>query len=153
MASGMTARLATLVIFLVVFGAGLAVGVAVDRKVASAADAPATPVLAEEESGEAASTEAEDEGDEDPPRERRMLIERVGLTPDQQLQVDSIVAVMGGRMSDLQKDYRRHYWAVVDSSRASLKQILTMEQAAMYDSLLAESDRRRDRNAVRLPRN
>jgi hypothetical protein len=151
MASGMTARLATLVIFLVVFGAGLAVGVAVDRKVASAADAPVPSVVGEGESREAAGDE--DEGEEDPPRERRMLIERVGLTPDQKLQVDSIVAVMGGRMSDLQKDYRRQYWAVVDSSRASLKQILTMEQAVMYDSLLAESDRRRDRNAVRLPRN
>jgi hypothetical protein len=151
MASGMTARLATLVIFLVVFGAGLAVGVAVDRKVASAADAPVPSVVGEGESREAAGDE--EEGEEDPPRERRMLIERVGLTPDQKLQVDSIVAVMGGRMSDLQKDYRRQYWAVVDSSRASLKQILTMEQAVMYDSLLAESDRRRDRNAVRLPRN
>lgn len=153
MASGMTARLATLVIFLVVFGAGLAVGVAVDRKVASAADAPVSSPVGEAEPEEASAEEEGEERAEDPPRERRMMIERVGLTPDQKLQVDSIVAVMGGRMSDLQKDYRKQYWAVVDSSRASLKQILTMEQAAMYDSLLAESDRRRSRDSVRLPRN
>lgn len=152
MASGMAARATTLVIFLVVFGAGLAVGVAVDRKVASAADAPVVAETAAPESGVAASDEDE-EGDEDPPRERRMMIERVGLSPEQQLQVDSIVAVMGGRMSDLQKDYRTRYWAVVDSSRASLKQILTVEQVAMYDSLLAASDERRRRDAVRLPRN
>lgn len=152
MAGGMAARVTTLVIFLVVFGAGLAVGVAVDRKVASAADAPVAPVVDEAEPEETAG-EGDEERDEDPPRERRMMIERVGLSAEQQLQVDSIVAVMGGRMSDLQKDYRTRYWAVVDSSRASLKQILDAEQVAMYDSLLAASDERRRRDAVRLPRN
>lgn len=152
MASGMTARMATLVIFLVVFGAGLTVGIAVDRTVASAADAPA-PVVAGEPEPEEAPPEEEGDAAEDPPRERRMMIERVGLTPEQELQVDSIVAVMGGRMSDLQKDYRTRYWAVVDSSRASLKQILTAEQAVMYDSLLTDRDQRRGRDAVRLPRN
>lgn len=152
MASGMAARMTTLVILLVVFGAGLAVGVAVDRKVASAADAPVPSPVAADEPDDAAR-EDEEETDEDPPRERRMMIERVGLTPGQQLQVDSIVAVMGGRMSHLQKDYRTRYWAVVDSSRASLRESLTAEQATMYDSLLAASDERRGRDAVRLPRN
>jgi len=150
MATGFTTRVATLAILLLVFVAGLAVGVAVDRQVAAAADAPAPapPVMTEtpEDPEERAAAE-------DPPRERRMMIERVGLAPDQKLQVDSIVAVMGSLMSDLQKDYRTRYWAVVDSTRASLRQTLTPEQAVMYDSLVAKNDQRRRSDPVPLPRN
>jgi hypothetical protein len=150
MATGFTTRVATLAILLLVFVAGLAVGVAVDRQVAAAADAPppAPPVLTERP----ADPEEREDGD-DPPRERRMMIERVGLAPDQKLQVDSIVAVMGSLMSDLQKDYRKRYWAVVDSTRASLRQTLSPEQAVMYDSLVAKNDQRRRSDPVPLPRN
>jgi hypothetical protein len=150
MAAGFTTRVATLAILLLVFVAGLAVGVAVDRQVAAAADAPPPPPPV---ATERPAVPEEREERDDPPRERRMMIERVGLAPEQKLQVDSIVDVMGSLMSDLQKDYRKRYWAVVDSTRASLRQTLTPEQAVMYDSLVAKNDQRRRSDPVPLPHN
>jgi Spy/CpxP family protein refolding chaperone len=137
------ARAATLGILLVVFGAGLAVGAAVDRQVA-AADAPPR--------SEAIPARG-DSVSEDAPRDRRMMIERVGLTPEQEVQVDSIVAARGDIMSELQKEYRERYWQIVDSTRSALRRTLTEDQALQYDSLAAENDRRRRPESVRIPRN
>lgn len=137
------ARLFALVILVVVFGAGFAVGVAVDRQVAAASDAP--PSAASSRSG------GEDHGDE--PRQRRPLVERVGLSEEQRVQVDSIFHRFGGQMAELQKEYRDQYWSIVDRTRGAMRSILTPEQAAIYDSLLAENDRRRRPDSVSLPRN
>jgi hypothetical protein len=82
-----------------------------------------------------------------------MMIERVGLTPEQEVQVDSIVAARGDIMSELQKEYRERYWQIVDSTRSALRRTLTEEQAIQYDSLAAENDRRRRPGSVRIPRN
>jgi hypothetical protein len=137
------ARLATFGILVLVFGAGLAVGVAVDRQVA-AADAPAATERVP------ARGDSREEG---APRERRMMIERVGLTPDQKVKVDSIVAARADIMAGLQKEYRELYWQIVDSTRASLRRTLTEDQALQYDSLAAENDRRRRPESVSIPRN
>lgn len=137
------ARAATLGILLVVFGAGLAVGAAVDRQVAAADVPPRTEAIPAR--GDSVS--------EDMPRDRRMMIERVGLTPEQEVQVDSIVAARGDIMSELQKEYRERYWQIVDSTRSALRRTLTEEQAIQYDSLAAENDRRRRPESVRIPRN
>jgi Spy/CpxP family protein refolding chaperone len=145
MAGGLRARLATLAILLVVFGAGLAVGVAVDRQVAAAADAPASVA--------GTSSADEPERDREERRRRGPMVEKVGLDQDQKVQVDSIFRAWGGRMSSLQKEYREHYWAVVDSTRAAMRTVLTPEQAMAYDSLVAENDRRRRPDSVSLPRN
>jgi len=150
MASGFATRLASLAILFLVFAAGLAIGVAVDRQVAAATDAPPPDPATLTERSEDPGEPREAKG---PPRERRMMIERVGLTPEQKLQVDSIMDVMGGHMSDLQKDYRTHYWVLVDSTRASLRRTLTPEQAVTYDSLVVKNDRRRRNDPLPLPRN
>lgn len=142
---GLRARIVTLAILLVIFGAGVAVGVAVDRQVAAAADAP-TPAVAPAPADER-------EGDREERRRRGPMIERVGLDDDQKARVDSIFHAWGGRMSSLQKEYREHYWAVVDSTRAAMREVLTPEQAMAYDSLVAENDRRRRPGSVSLPRN
>lgn len=160
LSGGLRARLATLAILGVVFGAGLVVGVAVDRQVVSAADAPPSTRPAEndrERDRDRGDREGRDDRDDrddgDERRRRTPMIERVGLSETQKQEVDSIFRSWGGRMSDLHKEYRSHYWEVVDSTRAAMRRVLTPEQAAAYDSLVAESDRRRRPNSVTLPRN
>lgn len=144
---GVRARLLTLLILLLVFGAGLAVGVAVDRQVAAAADAPNVAPVEERRSGE------HGDDDDDEPRRRLPMIERVGLSDAQRLEVDSVFRSWGERMSSLQKEYRLHYWAVVDSTRAAMREVLNPEQAMAYDSLVVQNDRRRRPDSVSLPRN
>ena len=120
-------RIVTGAIFALVFTAGLLVGFAVDRwsgEIASAAEA-AQPEASEETGG------------------RGLIIDRVELSELQRVRVDSILEHHRGYMAAFQDDYRPRYWAIVDSTRSAVKEILTIDQRVLYDSLLAINDENR----------
>lgn len=82
-------------------------------------------------------------------RRRGLIVERVGLTAEQRIQVDSAVGNSRALMRQLRSDYRTGYGELIESTRASIKAVLTPEQAAEYDALLSDFDRRRAEEAER----
>jgi Spy/CpxP family protein refolding chaperone len=123
-------RLVTVVVLAVVFGSGVLLGLAADRS-----------LEAEPASG-AVRTQAE----ADPPR-RVPMYEQVGPDSAQKVVIDSIVQEYRAAMKQLQREFRDaynpRYEALVDETRSAIKGVLTPDQAAAYDSLFAQSQRRR----------
>lgn len=129
-------RIAAVGTLVMVFGAGLVMGLALDRSVAQAA--PEEPA--------ATGSEPDSDPEEERNQRRGWIIERVDLSEAQRGEVDAVLEQFRERISRLAEDHQTRYWATVDSTRDVLRAILDEDQRAMYDSLLAESDRRR-RNA------
>lgn len=122
-------RIATVGILVLVFMAGLMVGFAVDRW----------------QGAKAIAAEAEDRTS-DPEKEnepRGRIIDQVDLTEGQKMAVDSIVEHHRQEMTELQASYRPRYRQIVNDTREAIKEMLTPEQRALYDSLLARNDERR----------
>jgi len=124
-------RLVTALVLVAVFSSGLLLGLAADSGlVATPADeavAVATP---------------------EPDEERRVpMYEQVGPDPTQSVLIDSIVVEHRARMDSLHEVFRAtydpQYEAIVEETREAIKQVFTPEQAATYDSLTEERDRRR----------
>ncbi len=95
---------------------------------------------------------AAEEADEDRGRETRrrgLIVERVGLSAEQQVQVDSVVGHARGMMRQLRADYRTGYGELIESTRSAIKAVLTPGQAAEYDALLTDFDRRREMDEER----
>lgn len=124
-------RLVTAVLLAAVFGTGFVMGLAVDR---NAEAAPAVEATA-------------DEGEREERERRTPMYEQVGPTPDQSVLIDSIVTEHRGSMKALQKEFRDaynpRYQALIESTRAAIRAVFDEAQAAQYDSLLADYDRRR----------
>lgn len=125
-------RLATIGVLALVFVAGGAVGAALQR------------VLAPEPGAAVAGGAVGDRRErEDGRRERRRIVDRVGLTEEQRAKVDSIVEYHRVRVGEVWREMGPRFEAIAESTRADIKRILTPEQRARYDSLLAEYHRRR----------
>lgn len=95
---------------------------------------------------------AAEEADEDRGRENRrrgLIVERVGLSAEQRAQVDSVMGHARGMMRQLRAEYRTGYGELIESTRTSIKELLTPDQAAEYDELLSDFDRRRAEEAER----
>ena len=135
------ARLATAAILLLVFGSGALVGMALD----GGAEA-STPEGAD---GQPASAEAEQ------PERRGRIFDQVDLSARQKTTIDSIVVFHRERMRTLNDEFRDAYYprfyGLIDETRALIKEEMTEEQAARYDSLLAEFDRKNRSEEGRLP--
>ena len=97
----------------------------------------------------AAPAEEADEGRGREDRRRGLIVERVGLSAEQKVQVDSVVSHARGMMRQLRADYRTGYGELIQSTRASIKGVLTPEQATEYDTLLDDFDRRRSEGGER----
>ena len=123
-------RLVTVLVLAAVFSAGLLVGVAADRSMAAA------PAVAEEVAGSSVT-----------PARRVPMYEQVGPDEAQKMLLDSIVDDYRSSMKQLHAEFRAaynpRYQALVDSTRASIKAVLTSEQANAYDSLVADLERKR----------
>ena len=135
MESGLKARLVTTVVLVLVFGSGLTMGLALDR----------TPETAPTEE-DARPERADGSGD----RSRRdrgprpLLVEQVGLTVEQKSQVDQIVEESRKRMKGLENETQPRYHSIIEETRTAIKEVLTDEQRAEYDALLAERARERE---------
>ncbi|MEQ8330159.1 MAG: hypothetical protein RH859_06770 [Longimicrobiales bacterium] len=123
-------KLLTAGVIAIVFGSGFAVGVAVDR---SAVAGPAPEAVADSTVADTASSEE--------PR-RRSMYEQVGPSPEQKTLIDSIVRIHREKTRGLRREYDFRLGALIDSTRLAIKEVFTAEQAARYDSLVAEYDRR-----------
>ena len=124
------AHLLTAVIIGAVFGSGLLLGVAMDRNVA------ATRVAQAAEAGE----------DVERPR-RTPMWEQIGPSEEQRVHIDSVVKAYRHRMNALDEEFRQaynpRYDAILQDAREGIKQAFTPEQAAEYQALLDQFDRRR----------
>jgi hypothetical protein len=140
-------RLMTALVLGLVFLAGVAMGMLVDRPFDQAVAVEAPPAGAEPETPEAESSDASDTSEED--GARKSMIHEVGLSPDQQVRADSILDVYRGLLQDFRDEYNPRYWAIVDGARAALREILTDDQVAVYDALVTERDRARGRTEPR----
>jgi Spy/CpxP family protein refolding chaperone len=144
----MRARLGAGAVLLLIFAAGFAVGLAADRRLVGARSGSA----GERSSERAATQDAERRDRERGDRTRRdrdrtdsYIIDRIELTTDQKTRIDSIVEHYRERMGELNRSTRPQFRAIVDSTVSDIKRVLTAEQAAQYDSLLA-ARRRSDRS-------
>lgn len=156
-------RLATALILALVFGTGVVLGVAVDRR--AIAGAPA-------EGGEMAASDEGRDDDDDRDRDRRQPIyEQVGtLEPDQRDRIEVVVEEYRASGRELWQEWREEYeplererkaweeehveplrreWegrrdSLVEATRTRIKEVMTSEQARRYDSLVADYEQRRD---------
>jgi hypothetical protein len=126
-------RLTAALVLGLVFVAGFVVGLAVERPV------PADSRLQGSTPAPAAAVQSTARTDHD------RVMKRIDLTKEQRITIDSLLGYYQERMAEFQKEYGPRYWAIVDSSRSVIKEVLTEEQAVLYDSLLVENDKRRGR--------
>jgi len=114
------------ILLLLMFAAGLAVGLAFER------------YALHRGAKEAAA----------PPHGGRSTIERfaddLGITPAQQAQIDPILVETRERMSAVFDRVRPEWEAVVDSARARIEAVLTPDQAERYGALLEQQKRERE---------
>ena len=117
------------------FGSGVVVGLALDQTASAV-----TP-------DEVGTREAPEEGE----GRRRMIVDNVGLSAVQKTAVDSLVVFHRQRMSALDGEFQPRYRAVIYDLRDEIKQVLTHDQRAMYDVLLAEHDAERAARRLNKP--
>lgn len=136
------ARLLSVVVLAVVFGSGILVGFALDRRL----DMAEAQRLSD---SRLASDEAEAGDDDDRSEQpRRYLYERVDPTDAQRVRIDSIVAAYQSDVRKFHRESRQFYddgmRGLVLETREAIKGVLDPDQAARYDSLAADRDRRND---------
>lgn len=127
---------AAAVALVLVFGAGVAAGVALDR----------TWLAPDRASGPEATRSEKPEGKK--PERERTVIERFSdeleLTRDQRARIDTILDHFRDRMHEMWSEVRPRYRTLVDSARTRIVEVLTEEQAEQYRELLRREAERRD---------
>lgn len=78
--------------------------------------------------------------------ERKRLVDQVDLSPTQRQQVDSIVERRRAQREEFWDNEGQRMRAIMDSTRNEIRAVMTPEQRAEYDLLVAEH---RARNAAR----
>jgi Spy/CpxP family protein refolding chaperone len=128
-------RLLTAGVLLTVFGAGVLLGFAADTTMTPS---PASASVVQPEAPEA-------EGEEAP--RRTPMYEQVGPDSAQSVMIASLVEEHRARMDALnrefQENYDPRYRTIVEETREAIKEVFTEEQAAHYQRLVEERDRRR----------
>ena len=135
MEQGSRTRLLTAAVLVVVFGAGVLMGLAADSNLS--AESP--DVLAYVETPDTTEAEA-------PPR-RRAMYEEVAPNEEQLALIQSIMAEHRARTNafdeEMQAESRAGFGVIVSETRNAIKAVLTPEQAAQYQVLLDAYDARR----------
>jgi len=119
-------RLTGMALLIVTFAAGMLAGTATSRVLA--AREPGAPAAAECPRGE---------------RGPHSIIDELELPPAQRVRVDSIMARHRQRTDALWQQDGQRIRAAVDSARAEIRTVLTPAQAAEYDRLREEHERKR----------
>ncbi len=120
--SAFKAKMVAATALILLFGSGVAVGLAWDQT-ANASTPDEVRRDARSERGRA---------------RHPMIVDRVGLSVVQKATVDSLYFFYGQRLSDLNTDFRPRYRAVIGDLTMEIRQVLTDDQRARYDVLLAE---------------
>jgi Spy/CpxP family protein refolding chaperone len=123
-------------VLLAVFGAGVLLGFAADT---TFTPPPASASVMGPGDADAAA-------DTDEPR-RTPMYEQVGPDSAQSVEIAALVEAHRARMDALnrefQENYDPRYRAIVEETREAIKQVFTPEQAARYQEIVEERDRRR----------
>ena len=140
MEHGSRTRILTAVVLAIVFASGVLLGLAADSNLSA-------------EPSEVVSTESEGE-EPDGERRRRYIYGQVEPSPEQQALIDSMMK--GHRESrerlqdelrrgyrELRTSYNPRYQVLVEDIRGAIKDVFSEEQAAEYQVLLDDFDRRR----------
>ncbi len=146
------ARLLSATVLLLVLGAGFALGMAVERRLGAGHLTESGPQWSgDREPGAAAGGQVAPA--DSASRRRTLLVEQVGLSAEQKVRVDSIVAFYRERVRELRERFDQQweveYGEILSETRSALKAVLNPEQRAAYDSLLMEADRRRQERRQR----
>jgi hypothetical protein len=154
-------RLTSAFVLLLVLASGMVLGVALDRRLEARSidDVEATGTAERPENQDRRGgfdLRRRDSGDrggeagDSAQRRRPLLVDQVGLSEVQELQIDSIVGFYRGQMRALHEEFDRAYSSryreIMAQTREEIRGVLDEEQRAAYDSILAERDRRRDEN-------
>lgn len=150
-------RLASFAVLVVVLASGIVLGRAWERR-AGGEDDPRTEEVrrtdgarGDERDGRVERDDRADRGDrKDRRRDRRLIVDRIDLTPEQEERIDTIVDRHIQRVRTLQREFQERFEAayepeeraIVQDTRDAIRDVLTVEQGERYDSLLAEHDRR-----------
>jgi hypothetical protein len=134
-------RLLTLGVLAVVFGAGLVAGIAMGRSMEAGSE-PLPQALESAADTASSGEESRSEGEE----RSRWIIHRVELDAEQRVAVDSVLGYYRSHVREMATEYRQEFGVAIQATRNELREILRADQRAVYDSLLAETDRRRQRN-------
>lgn len=133
-----------MVVLAIVFGSGILVGFAWDRRL-DAAEAEAYRSAQAEVEGDSG-----EESGEGRTERRRPMYEQVEPTDEQRTRIDSIVAAYREDVRSFHRASRRSYEdgmrSLVVETRGAIRSILDPAQAEMYDSLTAARDARDEEN-------
>jgi Spy/CpxP family protein refolding chaperone len=148
-------RLASSVVLTLVFGSGLLLGAAIDRRL-EGAQAPDPAELAASPAPQSPPPSLGGASDPNAPdadeaeaggEEREPMYSQVGLTPEQSARIEQVVVDYREHVRALRAEsrarYDEAYWALVTEVRDSIKALMSAEQVARYDELLSDSDERR----------
>jgi hypothetical protein len=158
LAKSTRARLTTALVLILVMGAGAVLGVAIDRQLVGRALAGEVGTTSGSRSGGDPRSRGFDSRYRDPGRapaqmgdsaqRRPLIVEQVGLSDLQRVQIDSILRFYRNEMRALHDEfdqaYSTRYREITQATRDAIKGILTDEQRFAYDSLLVAWDRRRE---------
>ena len=127
-------RLVTAVMLAVVFASGVLLGLAADSNLGA-------------EPPQIASANADGEERDGKRRRRTAMHEQVGPSEDQKVVIDSILKDHRARMDALHGEFRSaydpRYQALIQDTRGAIKEVFSEEQAAEYQALLDDFDRRK----------
>lgn len=148
-------RLASSVVLTLVFGSGLLLGAAIDRRLegaqapdrgelaAATVSPPEAPAPRLGGSSDPNAPDEPDTGNED----REPMYSQVGLDPEQSARIEQVVVHYREHVRALRAEsrarYDEAYWTLVTEVRDSIKALMTEAQVARYDELLSDSDDRR----------
>lgn len=129
-------RLTGAVVLAAVFVVGALSGAAIDRGV----------------SGSDATTHDRAEQRDRQNRTHHYVFEQLDLSTQQRARIDSVLDVRRKQVAAFWDSAGPHWRAIVDSTRAGIRGVLTPEQQAQYDTLLSKrrsESRRRDNDRQR----
>lgn len=131
-------RFITAGVIIVVFGAGILVGLVADSELGASATPPDAAEITEEADSTKEST-------------RRFLYHQVEPNESQLARIDSIRQVHRDRTNalydELKAEYPDRFRAILLDTRNAIKSVMTPEQAAEYQRLLDEWDEQQRREA------
>lgn len=143
-------RLISLGVLLLVLITGFVLGLAWERRPHGVLAGEAASEARDRDHDRRGREGRDDDGDDDRRRGRRLIIDRVELTPAQEERVDSIVDIHRERLEELQRELRAEYGLrqreIVEGTREAIRSVLTLKQRTRYDSLLVRFDRKRKRD-------
>ncbi len=78
-------------------------------------------------------------------RRKGLIVDQVSPTPEQRTRIDAILERRRGQMDAFWEGEGRRLRGIVDSTRNEIREVLTPQQRAEYDRLVAEARARKER--------